>query len=232
MCSFFAAGLTAAVIFYADGTGRTDGNKNTATPAVWFTQIGRWHYVRDSVNGKYGVFHDASRDGAQSGVAVSDLKYNKTLPLPSEIKVALSVDGNSSCAGVVLKSHTLAYYFMLDCGEAKKNDSLKIFRCLGKKRAFLAGKASASGTDIQHLSIKIIADSVTLTSNNTELTINKPADLPDSVTVGLACFKGSVYVWEITVKTPSAIIKENFVSATVVNLGLERIFAGNKYKKK
>ena len=193
------------------------------SPSAWYSQVGRWHLVRDTAAGSAHVFHNAAVDGAQSGEAVADLKFNRKFARPTHIATHLSLGPPSSCAGVLLKSRSLAYCFMLDHGT--RGDSLLIIRRFEKKSARLAAFA-VSIADTQRLEIRLSADSLRLISGKAEEAIPRPADLPDTLTVGMACSEGSVSLWDIAIESPSMTIKESFDSATVINLGLERMFPG------
>lgn len=212
-----AFGLT----YPALGEKRNPGTRDTAF--AWYSQVGRWHLVRDTVSGSAHLFHDAAVDGAQSGQAKADLKYNHPFNRPTRISSHFSLGPRPSCAGVFLKSGSLAYCVMLDHGLC--GDSLLIVRRFEKKRTRLAAFA-VSTADPQRLEIRLSADSLRLIDGRASYAITRPADLPDTLTVGLACSEGSVSVRDVAITSASMTLEESFDSAMVINLGLERMFPG------
>lgn len=200
-----------------------------SSPGVWFTQLGRWHLVKDSAGVRSHLFHNAALDGAQSGQANADIKYNRPFSRLERISVQFSLGSIRSCAGLLLKSGALAYYFMLD--RSVGGDSLLVIRRFGKKDNQIASFA-VTAADTQRLELTVSTDSLQLITGGVLKKIARPADLPDTLTMGLACREGSVSVWSIFIGSPSLAIDESFDSAMVINLGLERMFPGKKVHKR
>jgi len=191
--------------------------------SAWYTQIGAWHLLKDSVTARGYLFHDHAVDGARSGQAVSDCKFNRKFEKPKRIRMTFSLGKRPSSAGVLLKDKALAYYFVVE--RRQRGDSLRIIKRFEKKYTSV-GSFGVQIADTVDMVLALHATSLRISVGNTEKGITRPPDLPDRLTVGLACQKGSVRVWDMVIESPTLTVDESFDNATMINLGLERMFKG------
>jgi hypothetical protein len=195
------------------------------TSTMWYTQIGTWHLIQDTLAKTAHIYHNAAIDGARSGMARADLKYNRQISNITRLSVKLS-PGRTSSAGVLLKDKRLAYGIYLEKGTAI--DSVRIIRRFEKQQVSITA-FDVAAADTQFLDITIRPDSLRINVGKISRSIGKPADLPAETIVALSCERGDVRVWRVRIEAPPLHINETFLHATVLNLGMERMFqAGRK----
>ena len=67
-------------------------------------------------------------------------------------------------------------------------------------------------------------DTIGISAGGSEYFLRRPADLGDTLTIGITCGTGEVRIWKITVESPLHRIDESFDQASIINLGLEKMF--------
>ena len=220
IASIWRALLLTAFLCAGSYAGETPSPAATDSCDVWYTQIGAWHQVLDSLSGTAYVYHNAAVDGARSGQAFADLKYNRKINGLTRISTDLSISRSSS-AGLLLKNKKVSYCFYIEKGP--DGDSIRIVRRFDGRITAIAA-FTATVADTQRLEIDVTADSLRITAGKIIRCIRKPADLSDELTIGLTCSRGEVRVWRLQAQAASININESFARATVINLGLEKMF--------
>ena len=188
---------------------------------AWFTQIGSWHYKQDSLSGKSFIFHNASLDGAQSGEATSNIRFNRGFEGLVRFSGRISLSQSPACAGLLVQNRKTTFYFLIK----KKNTSNSLEICQRSKSGLIPiFTNTVSIKDTIELFLHVKKDSLCLVAGNTSLSIIRPSDFSGTQWVGFECLQGAIKVFNAQISSASGEIKETFEKATFLNLHMEKMF--------
>jgi hypothetical protein len=193
---------------------------------VWYTQIGQWHLrQKDSLPGKFFLFHDARIDGARSGQATANVRLNFAFRNIRRCETRIALGPAPASAGLLLQNKQVTYYFLAEKGAA--SDSLRICR-FGDNRMVSLLSATVNISDTTRLTLALKGDSLFFGANRIMLSIATPPDYISLTAVGIECPLGSVKVFDVRIEARNAEVKEAFDKATLVNLHLDKMLMGGQ----
>jgi hypothetical protein len=199
---------------------------------VWYTQIGQWHIrqndstggVRTVHSGKSFLYHDSRIDGARSGQATANVRFNFAFHDIRRYEARIALGPAPATAGLLVQNKQVTYYFLVERGTT--SDSLRICRYRDNRMISLFAVATkVSDTALITLSVKI--DSLCLDADKTILSVAKPPEFSSLTAVGFECPQGSVKVFYAQIEAQNSVLKESFDKATLINLHLEKMLSGN-----
>jgi hypothetical protein len=204
-----------------------------STPNVWYTQIGQWHLQRkDSLSGKPFFFHDSRVDGARSGQATANVRYNFNFEDIRRYEARLVLGPAPASAGLLVQNRQVTYYFFIEKAMAAiACDSLRICR-YRENRTISLFAAAAKVPDTVNLTLSFKTDSLFFNASRIMASIAKPTDFPEPAVVGFECLQGTVKIVDAKIEARNAVVKENFEKATLVNLHLDKMLGGSGKKVK
>jgi len=193
---------------------------------VWYTQIGQWHIQqKNNLSGESFLFHDASIDGAQSGQATANVRFNYSFQGIRRCVVRLALGPAPATAGLLVQNKQATYYFLVQKGTA--SDSLRINR-YSNSRMISLFSAATNISDTTWLTLTIKADSLVFGAHRTIVSIAKPPDFPSLTAVGIECPQGSVKVFDVDIESQNTAVEETFDKATLINLHLDKMLPGGQ----
>jgi hypothetical protein len=196
---------------------------------AWYTQIGSWHYQKDSVGGKSYIFHNADLDGAASGEATANVRLNKGFDNLYKFIGRMRLESEPSCAGLLVQNKKTTFYFLIK--KEKTGDFLQISR-RNKMEIASIFVTPVMLPDTFELCLSLTKDSLVIIAGKETASIARPADFSGQLWVGFECPQGTVKVFEAEVASDTGEIKEPFKKATLINLHLEKMFSGPSRKAK
>jgi hypothetical protein len=197
----------------------------TKSPSnVWYTQIGQWHiWQKGSLSGRSFLFHDSRIDGARSGQATANVRFNFAFKDIRRCEAHLALGPAPASAGLLLQNKQVTYYFLIE--RKTTSDTLRICRSSDSRMVSLFGVAvNVSDTTLLTLSVK--SDSLWLSADTIKLSVAKPPEFPNLSAVGFECPQGSVKVFYVHIEAQNNVVEESFGKATLVNLHLEKMLLG------
>lgn len=203
---------------------------------VWYTQIGQWHLMqKDGIFEKSFFFHDSRVDGARSGQATANLRYNFCFENIRRYEVRLVLGSYPAKAGLLVQNKQITYYFLIKKAGAIEKisacDSIQICR-FKENRINSLFNSAATVLDTANLTLSVKADSLLFNASGTVASISKPTDFPEPAFVGFECPQGSVKIFNIKIDARNATVEETFTKAALVNLHLDRMFEKSVKKDK
>jgi hypothetical protein len=203
---------------------------DTAHPAppsdlTWYTQIGFWHYQKDTISGHSFIFHNTNLDGVKSGQATAKVRLNKGFEGLRTFGSRMTLGPAPASAGPLVQSRKSTYYFLIE--KDKKRNFLEICR-LNKTEMSSIFIAPVSVTDTVALRIFVKKDSLVIFGGKTTASLPRPADFSGTQWIGFECPQGTVKIFEAMVESNSGEMKETFDHAELLNLHLEKMFSPAK----
>ena len=203
--------------------GAASGEKPSAI--AWYTQIGFWHLQKDSLSGKFFLFHNAHFDGAKSGQATANVRFNEGFVGIREFMGRIALGPAPASAGLLVKNKQTAYLFFIKKGKGR--DYLQICRRnkAGTASIFIA---PVTISDTVALRLLVKKDSLNVIAGRTTASMAKPSDFSGTQWIGFECLQGTVKVFEAAVASEEGEMKETFDHASLINLHLEKMFHAKK----
>jgi hypothetical protein len=200
---------------------------STQRPSLdaWYTQIGFWHYQKDTVAGRSYIFHNAHIDGAKSGQATANVRFNKGFDGIREFIGRMALGPPPAWAGMLVQNKKTTYYFLVK--KEKTGNFLQISR---RNKEEVAGIfiATVSISDTVALRLLVKKDSLQIIAGRTTASMAKPSDFSGMQWIGFECLQGTVKVFEAAVASEKGEMKETFDHASLINLHLEKMFHTKK----
>jgi hypothetical protein len=195
---------------------------------VWYTQIGQWHIrQKDSTDNpktasteKSFLFHDSRIDGARSGLATANVRINFEFKSIHKFDARISLGPAPATAGLLVQNKQVTYYFLVQRKAA--SDSLGIY-CYRDNHMISLYRLATGASDTTRLTLTAREDSLWCGVDSIRLSFPRPQDFPASAYVGFECPLGSVKVFDVSIESQNAFVKESFDKATLVNLHLDKM---------
>jgi hypothetical protein len=220
--------LTLVLISPAPARSSDSLSEPRTAPSVWFTQIGQWHVShKSSVPGRAFLFHNAQTDGARSGQATANVRFNFIFQDLRRYEARLALGPAPASTGLLVQDKTVTYYFLAQ--RKRIGDSLLICRS-DKNRIVRLFAAGTNILDTMHLSLTIKADSIDFGSDKSLLSIAKPPDFPGKALVGFECPAGKVKIFAVSVEAQNSTVNDSFDNATLVNMHLDKQLRSRRKK--
>jgi hypothetical protein len=191
----------------------------------WYTQIGFWHLQKDTVSGRSFLYHNAHVDGAKSGEATANVRFNKGFQGLTKFEARMALGPAPSLAGLLIQTKPTTYYFFV-----KKEKTGTLLQICRRKKTELATVfvAPVSIPDTVLLQVNVKQDSLVINAGKTTASLAKPADFSGNQWVGFECLGGVVKVFSSLVVSKDGETMETFDHASLINLHLEKMFSSKK----
>jgi hypothetical protein len=187
----------------------------------WFTQIGFWHLQKDTVSGRSFLYHNTHEDGAKSGEATANVRFNKGFEGLTKFEARLALGPAPSQSGLLIQTKPSTFYFFVK--KEKTGTLLQICRRV-KTEVATVFIAPVSIPDTVLLQVNVKQDGLVVNAGKTTASLAKPADFSGKQWIGFECLTGAVKVFSSLVVSKDGEMKETFGNASLVNLHLEKMF--------
>jgi hypothetical protein len=199
--------------------------RETPTVNAWYTQIGFWHLQKDSIPGRSFIFHNAHLDGAQSGEATANVRYNKGFDGLTRFQARLALGPAPAVAGLLLQNKQVTYYFFIK--KEKTRNFLQISR-RKKQEMSTSFITPVTVSDTVAMELTVQQENLRIVAGKTTASVARPADLTGTLWIGFECMQGTVKVLGASAVSREGEMKETFDRASLVNLHLDNMFSPAK----